>query len=75
MDLLGSMAAMSASRREVLSARPDAPVVTYRPSRWRTASTAVRLTGARALHGLADRLEPTAATVTPSSPRSCSSGA
>jgi hypothetical protein len=69
MDLLGSMAATSASRRTVLSARPDAPVVAHRPSRWHTASTAVRQAGARALHGLADRLEPAA----PSTPRSCSS--
>jgi hypothetical protein len=70
MDPLGSMVAMSANRRSVLSARPDAPVIPYRPSRWHTASTAVRQTGARVLHGLADRLEPHPATV---SARSCGS--
>jgi hypothetical protein len=55
---LGSMAAMSANRRSVLSARPDAPVIPYRPPRWHTASTAVRHAGARVLHRLADRIEP-----------------
>jgi hypothetical protein len=70
MDPIGSMAAMSANRRSVLSARPDAPVVPYRPSRWHTASTAVRNSGARVLHGLADRLEPRPAAA---APQSCSS--
>jgi hypothetical protein len=70
MDPLGSLAAMSAVRRSALSARPDAPVIPYRPSRWHAASTAVREAGARVLHGLADRLEPRPA---PISTRSCSS--
>ncbi len=70
MDPLGSLAAMSAQRRSVLSARPDAPVIPDRPSRWHTASTAVRQAGARVLHKLADRLEPRPA---PVSTRSCGS--
>jgi hypothetical protein len=65
--LFGSLAAMSASRRSVLSARPDAPIIPDRPGRWQTASLAVRRSGARVLHRLADRLEPRP------SPRSCSS--
>lgn len=69
MDPLGFQAAMSAHRRSVLSARPDAPVIPYRPSRWHTASTAVRQAGARVLYGLADRLEPRPAPIS----RSCSS--
>jgi hypothetical protein len=64
---LGSMAAMSANRRSVLSARPDAPIIPDRPARWHTTSTAVRHTGARVLHRLAERIEPQP------SPRSCSS--
>ncbi|MBX6357846.1 MAG: hypothetical protein IRZ05_18570 [Micromonosporaceae bacterium] len=54
----GALAAMSAYRRSVLSARPDAPVVPDRPARWRTAATAARHVAARALHRLADRIEP-----------------
>jgi hypothetical protein len=63
----GSLTAMSASRRSVLSARPDAPVIPDRPARWHTASTALRRAGARALHGLAERIEPCPAPA----PRSC----
>jgi hypothetical protein len=67
--LFGSMAAMSANRRSVLSARPDAPVVPDRPARWHTASVAVRRIGADILHRLADRIEPRPAPA----PRQCSS--
>jgi hypothetical protein len=55
---LGAIAAMNSARRSMLSARPDAPVIPERPARWQTASTAVRYAGARALHGLATRIEP-----------------
>jgi hypothetical protein len=64
MEPLGYLAAMSATRQSVLSARPDAPVVPDRPPRWRNASTVVRGTVARVLHRLADRLEPRQAPAT-----------
>ena len=70
---LGSLAAMNANRRSVLSARPHAPVVPDRPARWHTASTAVRHTGARVLHRLAERIEPACPAPVAPSPRSCSS--
>lgn len=54
----GAVVAMSTARRSMLSARPDAPVIPDRPARWQTASTAVRYAGARALHRLAQRIEP-----------------
>jgi hypothetical protein len=61
MDPFGAMSAMSAARQSVLSARPDAPVVPERPKR--EFLTAARTAGARRLHRLADRLEPSRSVV------------
>jgi hypothetical protein len=62
MDPLGAHAAMSATRRSVLSAQPDAPVRPERRWRGRGArrapDRALRRGIARGLHALADRLEP-----------------
>lgn len=58
MDPLGFHAAMSVTRRDVLSAQPDAPVLSDgrepRPARRHR----VRRALARGLHRMADRVEP-----------------
>ncbi|HEY0951136.1 hypothetical protein [Nocardioides sp.] len=64
LDPNAAILALALTRHELESARPDAPVVPdtrIRPPR----STAIRLRAARALHGLAQRIEPTG------SPRTC----
>jgi hypothetical protein len=64
-----AIVAMNATRRSMLSARPDAPVIPDRPARWHTASTVARQAGAGVLHRLAERIEPRPAPAA----RSCSS--
>ncbi len=58
MDPLGAHAAMSATRREVLSALPDAPVQPGRQRNRAPRDGEFRRALARRLHRLADRVEP-----------------
>ena len=58
-DALGMNMAMKAMMREVTSAQPGAPIRPDRPARARTVRAAgARRALARALHTMADRVEP-----------------